>query len=106
MKYDEKFYNHAAIWGSHSYILFRHAYGQYLAFLDSVSRGDCWQYTNNSLINKDSFFLPSKNLFIQYTSKKSMDDYIGYLWNIGGIDLTNEEIFDRGFSPIENILEK
>ena len=35
-----------------------------------------------------------------------MSGKIGYLFNIDGIDLTNEEIFDRGFTPIEKILGK
>ena len=42
MKHDEKFFNHATIWGSHSYIVFKNAYDKYLSFLDSIKVADSW----------------------------------------------------------------
>lgn len=39
-EYDEKFYNRISNWGAHSYILFKHAYDNYLEMLNIFKCGD------------------------------------------------------------------
>lgn len=105
-KYDDKWYNHAASWGSHAYVLFKDRYDMYIKTLDNFIVCDSYQFDDSKFGPKDTVFMPNKNLFIQYCDKKSMTNYIGYLWNINGKNLSNEDVFKRGYSPIESILDE
>lgn len=104
--FNQKFYNHVVAWGSHAYVVFQKGYDQYLSLLDSVKIADCYQRMDRRYINSNTFFVPKKNLFIQYSPKKGISGIAGYLWHCFGKRLTNEEIFARGFQPIEQILKE
>lgn len=62
--------------GSHSYILFKNGYDKFLNYQLSnpKSTADCYIYNNVGT----SFVLKTP-LFIQYCSKKSMNNHVGYI---------------------------
>lgn len=101
--FNKLFFNRVVCWGSHAYVVFRKDYDNYIRFLDSVKIADCFQRIERKIINPLDFFIPSKNLFIQYSPQRGVSGINGYLWHCFGRRLTKEEIHDRGFPYIEEL---
>lgn len=96
--------NYVRCYGSHAYVVFKKYYDIYLKFLDSVKIADCFQFNKDLIVKKDIFFVPSRNLFIQFCNSKSMNGHHGYIWRSGGRSLTRNEIFGKGFPSIESLI--
>lgn len=81
------------ICGSHSYILFREAYDDYINFFyhRPNATADCDVFC----AMKPSFVL-NKPLFIQYSGNKSMNNHIGYIF------YGDHESPPNGFEEIDN----
>ena len=91
-------------YGSHAYVVFREYYDRYIEFLDKFKFADAFQFTNDGILEKKRFYMPTKNLFIQYCNKRSMNGHRGYIWRMCGRTLSNREIFSMGYIPIEKVL--
>ena len=79
--YDDNFCNSFQSYGAHAYVVFKDAYDKYVELLDKFPEGDGALYApKNDIFPKDAFFIPKKNLFIQYTKSKAMNNVGGYIW--------------------------
>ena len=67
-------------YGAHAYVVFKDAYDSYVEMLDKFPEGDGAFYSRNEgILPKESFFIPKRNLFIQY-SNSGMNNHDGYIW--------------------------
>ena len=68
-------------YGAHAYVVFKDAYDAYIQMLDKAPEGDGAFYSRmDSILPKDSFYIPKENLFIQYTKSNGMNNNGGYVF--------------------------
>ena len=67
-------------YGAHAYVVFRSAYDKYVEMLDMGHEGDSAFYSRlESILPKGSFYMPKKNLFIQYSNLDGVNNNSGYV---------------------------
>lgn len=67
-------------YGSHAYVVFQSAYDKFIEMLDLGHEGDSAFYSRrDDIFHKDSFFMPKKNLFIQYSDSNGVNNSSGYV---------------------------
>lgn len=75
------FHRDFKIYGAHAYVVFKDAYDAYISMLDKAPEGDGAFYSRrNDILPKNTFFIPKKNLFIQYTNSNGMNNNGGYVF--------------------------
>ena len=68
-------------YGSQCYSVFASAYDKYIEMLDDSKEGDSAFYIrDDGILNKDSFFMPKRNLFIQYSETDGVNNNSGYVF--------------------------
>ena len=67
-------------YGSQSYVVFSDAYDKFIEMLDLGHEGDSAFYSRvDGILPKDSFFIPKRNLFIQYSESDGVNNNSGYV---------------------------
>ena len=61
---NDRWYKCVSSFGSHSYVVPNWAYDAFVAYLDSVRKGDCWSVRRDGIISNHSIICPVENLFI------------------------------------------
>ena len=68
-------------YGSHAYVVFQSAYDRFIEMLDLGHEGDSAFYSiSDDILPKDVFFMPKKNLFIQYSDSDGVNNNRGYVF--------------------------
>ena len=68
-------------YGSQAYVVFKSAYDKYIQMLDEAPEGDGAFYSRKDyILQKDAFFIPKKNLFIQYSESNGVNNNSGYVY--------------------------
>lgn len=103
-------------YGTHSYIVFRDAYDKYIETLDKNPEGDGVFYSapKDNLLGTERMFGSAKNLFIQFSKEKTMNNAGGYIYFEKLIPLGNgkaiipsdksiseEKVVEMGFPRID-----
>jgi hypothetical protein len=67
-------------YGSQAYVVFKSAYDKYIQMLDEAPEGDGAFYSRKDyILPKNAFFMPKKNLFIQYSESDGVNNNSGYV---------------------------
>ena len=78
---DGDFWRSYKSYGSHAYVVFESAYDRYIEMLDLGHEGDSAFYSrDDTILSKDVFFMPKKNLFIQYGETDGVNNNSGYVF--------------------------
>ena len=96
-------------YGSQAYVVFQSAYDKYIEMLDEGHEGDTAFYSRlDNILPKDGFFMPKKNLFIQYSDSDGVNNNSGYVF----LDPTKVYVKDGKLIvpsdktiPIEHVIE-
>ena len=68
-------------YGAHAYVVFQSAYDKFIEMLDLGHEGDSAFYSrSDDILPKDVFFMPKKNLFIQYSESDGVNNNSGYVF--------------------------
>ena len=68
-------------YGSHAYVVFSSAYDKYIEMLNLGHEGDSALYSrSDDIMPKECFFMPKKNLFIQYSDSDGVNNNSGYVF--------------------------
>lgn len=105
-------------YGAHAYVVFKDAYDRFIQMLDEAPEGDGAFYSRmDGILPKDRFFMPKKNLFLQYSKSDGMNNNSGYVTidaskvypKDGRLVVPNdksipvERAIEMGFPPVEDI---
>lgn len=101
---DPNFYRSYQIYGAHAYVVFQSAYDKYIQMLDKAPEGDGAFYSRfDDILPKDSFYMPKKNLFLQYNNAKSMNNFGGFTY----LDIKKCTLVDGKFQiPIDKSISE
>ena len=77
---DGNFWKSYRSYGSQACVVFQSAYDKFVEMLDLGHEGDSAFYSrSDDILPKDGFFMPKKNLFIQYSDTDGVNNNSGYV---------------------------
>ena len=75
------FYRSFKSYGSQAYVVFKDAYDKFIEMLDKAPEGDGAFYSRmDDILPKDVFFMPKRNMFIQYNKSDGINNNSGYVY--------------------------
>jgi len=68
-------------YGSQAYVVFKDAYDKFVEMLDKAPEGDGAFYSRqDNILPKECFYMPKRNLFIQYSESDGVNNNSGYVF--------------------------
>ena len=113
---DGDFINEICCYGSHAYVVFEEHYDDYIELLDKNPEGDGAFYAtnNNDRLPRSLFYGTKKNMFIQFSTTKSVNNSCGYVYSdpivangklfvLKDNAISEEKVVEMGFPRISEL---